>query len=133
MTYMTDAEVIKSMVGKTFTSVRRIKDDRIEFVCDEGTFTMHHHQSCCESVYIESVVGDLDDLVGSPILVAESPSSLDDDDVAAKVAKKLENTDDDFAPEFYKFATRKGYVDIRWYGSSNGYYSESVDIEWQPA
>lgn len=87
-------------------------------------YEMCHRQDCCETVYIESIVGDLKDLIGHAILLAEESSSSDEhpEGVAPPDA------DESFTWTFYKLATIKGYVDIRWFGTSNGYYSEEVSL-----
>ncbi len=116
---------LKDMLGKTMVSVEVIDEDReIVFTTSGGEkYRLHHWQDCCESVYIESIVGDLQDLVGEPMLLAEESTSHENPEGAEKQYQ------DSFTWTFYKFATRKGYVDVRWYGESNGYYSESVDFE----
>ncbi len=128
---------ISQLLGKVLTSIVKEGNDKIIFVVNDGTqYKMYHSQSCCESVSIEDINGDLQDLVGYPILVAEENSSSEytDEQKAEKEKSKLEEGDDyydydeSFTWTFYKLATIKGYVDIRWYGSSNGYYSESVDV-----
>lgn len=114
---------ISDFLGKTFVSVKKIDDDVIKFIDTEGKeYRMYHEQDCCESVYIEDINGDLNDLVGSPITLAEERSS---DGIPPPNA---EYEPDSYTWTFYALATVKGYVDIRWYGTSNGYYSESVTI-----
>lgn len=107
---------ISDMLGKVFVSVEQ-GDDELVFKTEKEVFKFYHAQDCCESVYIESIVGDLEDLVGSPLLLAEE--STEDDESSSEVGMWT----------FYKFATRKGYVDVRWNGSSNGYYSIDVYLE----
>lgn len=93
--------------------------DEIVFTTLGGhQYVMHHDQGCCESVRIEDIVGDLDDLLFEPLLIAEERTSRD----------KPSKGDDSFTWTFYELATIKGSVTIRWYGTSNGYYSESVDF-----
>lgn len=117
---------MEDMVGQTFVSIVD-SDDEIRFVTDTGkTYLMHHQQDCCEGVSIESIVGDLQDLIGTPILKAEEATSGELQ--PWEVQEENGWYEDSFTWTFYKFATIKGYVDIRWYGSSNGYYSESVDF-----
>lgn len=111
----------EDFIGKTIINIRRVDNEALLFECSDGTkHIMYHEQDCCECVYIEDICGDLDDLIGSPILMAEESY------------KNEEEPYDGFADSetwtFYKFATLKGYVTIRWYGSSNGYYSESASF-----
>jgi len=107
-------EVLK---GKILSEIINL-DAEITFKTSDGeSYRMYHDQDCCESVSVESIVGDLNDLLHSEILLAEAVS---EDDPEAS---------DSGTWTFYKLATIKGYVDIRWYGESNGYYSESVDFE----
>jgi hypothetical protein len=114
-------EDVNVLVGKTLTEIQKVEDDEIYFVTsDEETYRMWHYQDCCEDVTIEDIIGDLDDLIGSPITLAEEVTSNEN--------PLNEEWDESFTWTFYKFATNKGYVTIRWYGTSNGYYSESVDF-----
>lgn len=116
---------VASLVGMTMASVEQQGDAQIKFTSNDGrVFVMYHSQDCCESVAIESIVGDLQDLVGEPILRAEEVTHVN----ANPEGIEAPEYQDSFTWTFYKFATRKGYVDIRWYGESNGYYSESVDF-----
>lgn len=118
---------VEVLLGKILESV--IQDDlnesgdRIVFTTKNGKkYIMTHDQDCCERVYVKDISGDLEDLIGSPITMAEASTNSEGES---------RNPDDGYWDEshtwtFYKFATQKGFVTISWYGTSNGYYSESV-------
>lgn len=130
--------------GKTIVSIHVSEEkDTITFVCSDGTeWMLHHHQDCCESVVIDDICGDLEDLLHTPILLAEGVSDKDhpytgphgDALLKAKLHQGAKAPDRECIPEsetwtFYKLRTIKGSVDIRWHGSSNGYYSEAVSFD----
>lgn len=115
----------ESLIGKIITEIEGLEEgnDEIIFSCSDGTkYRMYHQQDCCESVTIEDICGDVSTLIGYPLLMAEDISNECDEE-------GLNIWGDSFTWTWYKFATIKGYVTIRWYGESNGYYSEDVDFE----
>ena len=118
-----NAEMLKLMTGQIFTSVTTDGSEYIDFTNAQGTFRFMHQNDCCEEVSIESIVGDLKDLENVPLRVAEEITSEE-----TPANYKHEYEPDSQTWTFYKFATINGYVDVRWLGTSNGYYSESISI-----
>lgn len=118
-----------SLIGKIFTKITIESPDsgngKIIFFCNNNTkFELFHEQDCCEIVIIEDICGNLDDLIGTPILKAEESSSK------ATYNKKFkkDGNHDIFIWTFYKLATIKGWVDIRFYSASNGCYATNATL-----
>lgn len=125
---------VSELQGKTLIAIDGYNEGaysyELIFTCATGErYKMYHAQDCCESVEIDDVCGDLDDLIGSPILLAEEVSNYEPE---SNDDKNKENDANEYGSctwTFYKFATINGSVTIRWFGSSNGYYSEGVEFE----
>jgi hypothetical protein len=115
-------ELYTDVHGATILSVDGFKSGSsvLTIYTDKGAMIMQHHQDCCESVHVEDVCGDPDALVG------------------ARIVEFRESTKDDDNPgygdgrwTFYHIITTREDLTIRWYGSSNGYYSISVSCSLQ--
>lgn len=133
---MKNVEKVEEKVTE-YDGWKRIDGNAILFVTQKGKkYALYHRQEGSEEVTIESIVGDLDDLIGEPLLLAEEIVHegggkddgilLPEEAMEVLTGEYLYNNSRTWT--FYKFATRKGYVDIRWCGESNGYYSEEVDF-----
>lgn len=113
-----DYKNISVLLGQTIIDIDAKKGNHeIKIKTENKEYLMYHEQDCCESVIVEDVIGDVNDLIGSPILMAEEVTQEGDSQYS-----------DSSTWTFYKLATIKGYVTIRWLGESNGYYSEEVDF-----
>lgn len=130
-----DVTILEEMIGRVPRKILVQGDadggDEIVFHFTDGSRARFwHHQDCCEYVNIEDVTGDLEDLVGHPIIVAEERMRYSAD---GPLPPDLEMRDDSDTWTFYTFRSHGGSVDVRWHGSSNGYYSESVLYQFYPA
>lgn len=125
------ATSFNDLLGRILCRVEQIGREELRFYLTESHYVrLYHSQNCCESVMIEDIVGDLNDLVGTPLLLVEESVSKKNDIAVNNCDNDIDYYESEsFTWTFYRFRTIKGSVDIRWYGSSNGYYSESVDIE----
>ena len=118
MSYYDSGRNIDVLIGMILKDVQ-VHDNEIVFHTEDNkSYKMYHQQDCCEDVHVDDIVGDINDLIGSKIVEASEESS----------SEPVGEYGDSSTWTFYKLRTRKGSVTIRWVGSSNGYYSESVDF-----
>ena len=111
------------MLGHTIVEVNSADSDVVVFQMENGQeCRLYHEQDCCESVSVESVNGTYDDLIGSPLTFVDEETSNENPPDTDKPTYQ----DDSFTWTTYTLTTAKGTVRIRWYGESNGYYSEDV-------
>lgn len=107
------------LLGRTIINHVTTNDKIIFYTSDQRKFKLYHRQDCCESVYIESIVGNIEDLYGYPLIFVEESTPH---------ALALDEYDHSHTWTFYRLRNHKGDVTIRFYGTSNGYYSEKVDF-----
>lgn len=117
----------EELKGQTIKSIS-VCGEEISINTNCSLYKMNHMQDCCEQVYVADICGDLIDLIGVPILNAECVSGdIWPEDVDKKEDKYIW-VEESFTWTFYKLQTIRGSVTIRWVGTSNGYYCESVDF-----
>ena len=115
------------LLGKTILQIKKTGDVELYFVCSDGSrYRMYSEGNGLGNdieVYIENICGELESLIGSPITMAEKVTNTEDVPVAGHEGKER------YLWTYYKLATNKGYVTIRWFGASNGYYCEEAEFE----
>jgi hypothetical protein len=120
---------LSEIAGHTIIAIEISRDehrlsrdqDKVVIQTTGGAFQMQHDQSCCESVNLLEVVGDPKDLVDATVLELRCETNKD--------GPEPENSNGSFLWTFYILKTTKGDLTFRWFGTSNGYYSEEVDFE----
>lgn len=95
---------------------------------NEVHFVLTHERDCCETVEVCDTDNDdfksLRELVGSKLISIEEVVGVDCSDEPPCFV------DVSSTWTFYNIKTTTDVVQLRWFGTSNGYYSEQVDVRW---
>lgn len=114
---------IEDLVGETLAYIDA--DDQGEEVMlttqSGRRIRIFHNQDCCETVRVEDTQGNWHDLIGRVIIEAT-------EDVRPQGDPPPEYPDS-WTRTTLTFKVDGATVISKWIGESNGYYSESVDIE----
>lgn len=125
--YDLECPSFSTLKGKTLTGIYFHPEyqDRILITVDEDiSYFLYHYQDCCESVYIESISG-ITGKYGEEILEAVESCRKDPH---ANACRKDPCANESGTFSFYYLKTNTQDICLRWYGTSNGYYSEKVSL-----
>jgi len=121
----------EDLLGKTLVEIKVVyenddEDDIINFKDTEGKeYQMFFPETDYGfHGYLHDICGDLENLLNSPIVMAEESGEEENDDEDEGDLEYYEKTIMDWT--FYKLATIKGYVTISWYSESLFYYTVPV-------
>lgn len=82
-------------------------------------FKMYHPQACCESVELIDGLEELKQCLNYTIVDAYVTTNSND---------SKDNTHESWTWTYYTIQTDRCSATLRWYGTSNGYYSEGVSF-----
>lgn len=120
---------VNDIIGKRVLAVNGLKkgSEAVDFLLSDGSiFEMAYHQDCCARCDILDLDCEPADFIDQKILHAEEVSNEIDPEPEGR-------GDESHTWTFVKFTTPKGHFMVRWYGESNGYYSESPSFTLLPA
>lgn len=128
---MDEVKEFSELIGKTIINITKLFDDSLLIIiCSDGeVFELQHFPTCCEGSYLQDICGDLEDILVSPIVLAEeSTKEVTEEEISTQV-----DTERSIGPcynwTFYKLATIKGSVTLRFLGDNNGCYSTKVELK----
>lgn len=119
---MINNEILKKIVGGKIIDIE-LSCEKVVIVTDKGIISLAHYQDCCENVYLEDICGAPEDCIGEKIILFEERNS----DTTGKPEVDISNYDS-YTWTFYEMRTTGGDMNLRWLGTSNGHYSESVSV-----
>lgn len=110
---------MEKLIGKIIHKILIDSEDEIlVFVTNTGNFVFQTYGDCCSSTWFDSITG-VEALLAETVLTVESIDNVDvssaRDEIEGHYIEEMQNYG-------VKITTQKGYVDIVYRNSSNGYY-----------
>ncbi|MGL5049135.1 MAG: DUF7448 domain-containing protein [Fusobacteriaceae bacterium] len=116
--------MIKYLINKTITKIEELDDWTLLriHIKEGGYLDFIHKQECCEAVWLEDGIEELERMIGQKVLNAYSDyhDDLTQEELGSNMSASW---------TFYNIATKNTDACLRFVGTSNGNYSETVELK----